>query len=97
MGPALLVTGSALPGDTAIEMTIRRAGAEVFRGATSLARMKRPLSELAAYLFRETSFPRGCVLLTGTGVVPEDHFTLASGDEVDIVIAPIGTLTNRVE
>jgi 2-dehydro-3-deoxy-D-arabinonate dehydratase len=58
--------------------------------------MKRTPEELAAYLFRDNSFPAGCFLLTGTGVVPDSDFTLAPGDEVAITIQPIGTLKNRV-
>ena len=59
--------------------------------------MKRRPEELVEYLYRETSFPSGCILLTGTGIVPPDTFTLQSGDEIAITIAGIGTLTNSVE
>ena len=58
--------------------------------------MKRRPEELVEYLFRETTFPMGCVLLTGTGVVPPDDFTLAPGDVITIEIPPIGALVNRV-
>ncbi len=58
--------------------------------------MKREPKELVEYLFRDNSFPHGCVLLTGTGIVPPDAFTLASGDEIAITIEPIGTLMNTV-
>jgi 2-dehydro-3-deoxy-D-arabinonate dehydratase len=58
--------------------------------------MKRSPAELVEYLYREMSFPRGCVLLTGTGVVPPDSFTLEAGDEVGITIEPVGRLVNRV-
>ena len=58
--------------------------------------MKRRPEELVAYLFAETTFPDGCLLMTGTGIVPPDDFTLVSGDEVRITIPPIGTLTNVV-
>jgi 2-dehydro-3-deoxy-D-arabinonate dehydratase len=58
--------------------------------------MKRRPSELAGFLFRDNSFPSGCYLLTGTGIVPESGFTLAPGDEIAITIEPIGTLVNRV-
>ena len=58
--------------------------------------MKRDPRELVEYLYRETSFPMGCYLLTGTGIVPPDSFTLERGDEVRITIEPIGTLTNTV-
>jgi 2-dehydro-3-deoxy-D-arabinonate dehydratase len=58
--------------------------------------MKRTPRDLVDYLFRDNSFPHGCLLLTGTGVVPPDDFTLAIGDEIAIVIEPIGTLVNTV-
>ena len=59
--------------------------------------MRRTPEELVNWLFRETSFPHGVVLLTGTGVIPPDTFTLHSGDRVSITIPPIGTLVNAVE
>jgi 2-dehydro-3-deoxy-D-arabinonate dehydratase len=68
----------------------------VFRGATRLAQMRRSPRELVEWLFRDNSFPDGCYLLTGTGIVPGNDFTLARGDEVAITIEPIGTLRNRV-
>ena len=71
-------------------------GSVAFGGATSLAQLKRDPQELVDYLFRETSFPTGAYLLTGTGIVPPDEFTLAVGDEVCITIEPIGTLRNVV-
>jgi 2-dehydro-3-deoxy-D-arabinonate dehydratase len=58
--------------------------------------MRRTPAELVDFLYRECSFPNGCYLLTGTGIVPAGDFTLASGDEIEITIDPIGTLTNRV-
>ena len=59
--------------------------------------MRRKPQELVEYLYRETSYPTGCVLLTGTGIIPPDAFTLKSGDLVEITIEPIGTLVNAVE
>lgn len=97
LGPALLLTDAPLASDTAIALTIARAGAIAFEGATTLAQMRRTPEELVGYLFRELSFPNGCVLLTGTGVIPPDAFTLQSGDVVSITVAPIGTLVNTVE
>ena len=58
--------------------------------------MRRTPEELVQFLYRETSFPQGCVLLTGTGVVPPDDFTLREGDAIAITIEPIGTLENVV-
>ena len=97
LGPALLVTDTPLSSETTIAVTIARAGAIAFEGATTLAQMRRTPEELVGYLFRELSFPNGCVLLTGTGVIPPDAFTLQSGDVVSITIPPIGTLVNTVE
>ena len=96
LGPAVLVTSAPLPPTTEIRLTIRRAGQTAFEGATTLASMKRRPEELVEYLYRDNSFPNGCLLLTGTGVVPPDDFTLAHGDEVTIAIEPIGTLVNTV-
>lgn len=80
----------------AIQMTIARDGTPVFSGETSTAQMRRTPQELAAYLFRELTFDAGAFLLTGTGIVPPDEFTLQSGDVVSITIAGIGTLENPV-
>jgi 2-dehydro-3-deoxy-D-arabinonate dehydratase len=96
LGPGLLVTGAALPADTSIAIEIRRAGASAFSGATTISQIKRTFTELAEYLFRDNAFPHGAYLMTGTGVVPPDTFTLRSGDEIRITIAPIGTLVNPV-
>ena len=69
----------------------------MFQGSTCLAEMKRRVEDLVAFLFRESSFPNGCFLLTGTGIVPPDTFTLAPGDQVKISIDGIGVLANTVE
>jgi len=97
LGPALLVQEEPLPPDTSIALRIVRAGAAAFEGSTTLARMRRPLTELVTYLYRETSFPAGCLLFTGTGIVPPDGFALQSGDEIEVTVPAIGTLHNRVE
>ena len=96
LGPCVLVDDEAPPRSTEIVMSIHRAGKEVFAGNTSLLQMKRGFQELVEYLYRDNSFPAGCFLLTGTGVVPPDSFTLESGDEIAITIEPIGTLKNTV-
>ena len=96
LGPALLIAGETLPPDTTIALIINRGGVPVFQGSTSLAQMRRTPEELVQYLYRETSFPHGAVLLTGTGVVPPDDFTLQIGDAIAITIPPIGTLENVV-
>ena len=96
LGPCVLLSPDPLPPETTIDLLVTRGGAEAFRGTTSLAAMRRTPEELVSYLFRENTFPEGCVLLTGTGVVPPDEFTLRSGDEIRITIPPIGTLMNPV-
>ncbi len=79
-----------------ITVTIWREQREVFSGQTSVNQLKRSFKELAGYLWRSQSFPGGVVLLTGTGVVPDDSFTLAPGDRVSIAIDGIGELANTV-
>ncbi|MDB6140189.1 MAG: fumarylacetoacetate hydrolase, partial [Verrucomicrobiaceae bacterium] len=79
---------------TAISIVIKRAGTSVFNGETQLDQLKRTPSELAAWLFKDNDFPNGAFLMTGTGIVPGDDFTLALGDEVSITIDGIGTLVN---
>ncbi|MHB8898520.1 MAG: fumarylacetoacetate hydrolase family protein [Thermoguttaceae bacterium] len=96
LGPGILVTDDPLPATTEIRLAITRAGSVVFADSTQLGQMKRSPAELVAYLFRDNSFPAGCFLLTGTGIVPDSRFTLAPGDEIAITIEPIGTLKNRV-
>jgi 2-dehydro-3-deoxy-D-arabinonate dehydratase len=95
LGPGLVVR-EPLPKETPIEISILRGGVSVFSGATALDRMKRTLPELAEWLWRDNDFPAGCYLLTGTGVVPPNDFSLASGDEIRIAIAGVGTLVNAI-
>ncbi|WP_025765172.1 fumarylacetoacetate hydrolase family protein [Dyadobacter tibetensis] len=96
LGPCLYVSKTALAGDTVIDLSIIRQGVEVFNEEVLLSQMKRTPDELLDYLFRELSFPTGCYLMTGTGIIPPSDFTLHSGDIVHITIEPIGTLTNIV-
>lgn len=96
LGPCLLVSDEPLPATTEIKLEIRREGRVAFSGETSLKELKRKPEELAHYLYRNNSFPHGCFLFTGTGIVPPDSFTLQHGDEISITIPPIGTLTNSV-
>jgi 2-dehydro-3-deoxy-D-arabinonate dehydratase len=79
-----------------IGVRIQRAERLVFEGSTRLANIKRSFAELIDYLFRSQTFPDGVVLLTGTGVVPPDDFTLAEGDRVRIEVSGIGALDNTV-
>ncbi|MEO8100368.1 MAG: fumarylacetoacetate hydrolase family protein [Acidobacteriota bacterium] len=97
IGPAILVTKEAPGKTTKIALKITRAGKVVFDDFTTLAELKRPLEELVEYLYRESSFPGGCMLMTGTGLVPGDAFTLLPADRVEISIDGIGTLANMVE
>jgi 2-dehydro-3-deoxy-D-arabinonate dehydratase len=90
------VTSHLLPSSTEINMEILRGGQTAFAGSTTLASLKRDPALLVKYLYRDNSFPRGCFLLTGTGVVPPDSFTLDQGDEIRIAITGIGTLINTV-
>jgi 2-dehydro-3-deoxy-D-arabinonate dehydratase len=96
MGPCLLLEGGDLPKETAIRIRIERGGASAYSGQTTLAELKRPVTELVSYLLRENSFPEGVFLMTGTGIVPHDEFTLAGGDRISISIENIGTLENVV-
>jgi 2-dehydro-3-deoxy-D-arabinonate dehydratase len=96
LGPCLLISDEALPASTEISLQILRNGASAFSGSTTLKEMKRKPQELVEYLYRSSSFPHGCFLFTGTGVVPPDSFTLQHGDEIRITIPPIGTLANVV-
>lgn len=79
-----------------IQLQIRRDGQVAFEGETSVGQIKRSFEELADYLFRSQEFPQGAVLLTGTGIVPPDNFTLQPADSVRITISGIGTLENNV-
>jgi 2-dehydro-3-deoxy-D-arabinonate dehydratase len=97
LGPGLYVTDDPLPASTQISLRITRGRDVAFQGDTTLAQMRRKPEELVEYLYRETSYPAGCVLLTGTGIIPPDAFTLQSGDLVEITIEPIGTLSNVVD
>jgi 2-dehydro-3-deoxy-D-arabinonate dehydratase len=97
LGPVVTLA-SALPplGQVTIELKIERAGSPAFQGSTQLTQMARTFESLVDWLFRENSFPNGVVLLTGTGIVPPDDFSLRSGDRVRILISGIGELVNPV-
>lgn len=97
LGPCIYATKEPLPADTRINLEIKRNGSAVFQDGVEIKQMKRQLGELASFLYRECSFPSGSFLMTGTGIVPSNDFTLQSGDEIIININPIGTLINTVE
>jgi 2-dehydro-3-deoxy-D-arabinonate dehydratase len=96
LGPCLYVPRHPMTTDTAISIVIKRNNAAVYEGQTSLAQLKRKPDELVGYLFRSNSFSSGVFLMTGTGLVPDNDFTLATDDVVQITIEHIGTLTNTV-
>ncbi len=96
IGPCLLLTDS-LPPETAISITIARGETVEYEAATPISQLKRGLDELAGWLFRENELPDGCLLLTGTGLVPPGKWTLEAGDVIRISIGGIGMLENFVE
>ncbi|MCB0012083.1 MAG: fumarylacetoacetate hydrolase family protein [Anaerolineales bacterium] len=83
--------------DVTIQVRIERAGQTMFAGQTNTGQIKRTLAELVEYLGRCKSFRHGVLLMTGTGVVPPDEFTLLAGDTVAITIEPIGQLVNEIK
>ena len=98
LGPVITLVDAMPPADqVTIRLQISRAGKTMFDGSTKVSAMKRGFEELIDWLGKETSFPDGAVLLTGTGVVPPDDFSLELGDMVHIDISGIGRLTNPVE
>jgi 2-dehydro-3-deoxy-D-arabinonate dehydratase len=96
IGPCIYVTDNPLSGDTTIRLEINRGGKNAFEGTIKLSQMKRTPEELVFFVYKECSFPDGCLIMTGTGIVPENDFTLKSGDEIKISIDEIGTLVNEV-
>jgi 2-dehydro-3-deoxy-D-arabinonate dehydratase len=96
LGPGILIQEEPMPLTAEIAMEILRKGQAEFSGTIRLAEMKRDPRTLVEYLYRDQSFPFGCFLLTGTGIIPPDAFTLQSGDEIRISISGIGTLVNHV-
>lgn len=97
LGPAItLVDRMPAPHETTIELVIRRGDAVAFEGSVKVDQMKRSYEELIGFLERDNSFPAGVFLMTGTGIVPCEDFTLAAGDVIEISINGIGTLINPV-
>lgn len=97
LGPCILALNEPLPKSTEIQLEIRRGSETVFAGSTTLESLKRDPETLVKYLYRDNVFPNGCFLLTGTGIVPPDSFTLRPADQITITIPPIGVLSNSVE
>lgn len=96
LGPAILIQNEPPAPTTRIHLQIDRAGAPAFEGETTVSQLKRTPAELAGFLFRDNTFPTGTFLMTGTGIVPGDEFTLQSGDVISITIDGIGTLVNLI-
>jgi 2-dehydro-3-deoxy-D-arabinonate dehydratase len=96
LGPGILVSTEPLNALTEISIEIVRLGYVEFTGRVALAELKRDPRTLVEYLFRDNTFPNGCFLMTGTGIVPPSSFTLMCGDLIRIAIEPIGTLENEV-
>jgi len=96
LGPCLYVTDKALSSNTNIHLAIRRNKTVMFEDQIEISQMKRTPEELVSFVFRECSFPYGCFIMTGTGIVPGNDFTLQSGDEISIAIDNIGKLVNVV-
>jgi len=96
LGPCIYVTDQMIDGNTMIRLIIRRNNESAFDGNIAVSQIKRPLTELVSFVYRECSFPDGCFIMTGTGIVPPNDFTLQSGDEIIIEIDHIGRLANTV-
>ncbi|TWT35239.1 Fumarylacetoacetate (FAA) hydrolase family protein [Posidoniimonas corsicana] len=97
VGPGVFVPGEPISPESKVHVLIRRAGGIAFEGETTLNQMKRRHEELVEFLFRENAHPYGVLLMTGTGIVPPDDFTLEPDDVVDITIDGIGTLSNPMQ
>jgi 2-dehydro-3-deoxy-D-arabinonate dehydratase len=96
LGPAIWIRSEVPPSETEIALTIEREGRVAFYGATDLNQLKKPIPVLIEYLFRDNAFPVGCLLMTGTGIVPPNDFSLKAGDSITVRITEIGELVHRV-
>ena len=96
LGPCIYVPANPISPDTTIEISIERNDVVMFADRIAISQMKREHTDLVTYLYKECSFPNGCFLMTGTGIVPPNSFTLQSGDSIIITIENIGTLKNKV-
>ena len=95
LGPCILLASEPI-GKNVIRLEILRGSGAVFSGSTSIAELKRDPQQLIGFLYRDLSFPQGAFLMTGTGIVPGDDFTLQKGDVIRIAIEQIGVLENHV-
>jgi 2-dehydro-3-deoxy-D-arabinonate dehydratase len=97
VGPCIYIPETPLSKETQIELEILRDNKVVVKDSISINQMKRSLEELVLFVYRECSFRFGCLIMTGTGIVPPNDFTLHIGDVIRIKIDPIGTLINTVK
>ncbi len=98
LGPVItLADAMPKPDQLTLRMQIDRGGERIFSGSTNISQMARTFDDLVGWLGRDNSFPHGVVLLTGTGIVPPDNFSLAAGDVITIDATGIGRLINIVE
>jgi len=97
LGPCVYITDKPLDANTTISMGIYRDSKKVFEGSIMISQIKRTMPELVSFVYRECSFPNGCLIMTGTGIVPGSDFTLQSRDEIKISIDNIGELVNTVQ
>jgi 2-dehydro-3-deoxy-D-arabinonate dehydratase len=96
LGPCIWISEEKIAPETIISMKIFRAKTFVFSGEVKWQQMKRTPESLVSFVYRECSFPNGCYIMTGTGIVPPKDFSLLSGDSIHITIPPMGTLFNNV-
>jgi 2-dehydro-3-deoxy-D-arabinonate dehydratase len=96
LGPCIYLTDKPLESTTTISLEINRDNKKAFESAIAISQIKRTFEELVSFVYRECSFPHGCLIMTGTGIVPGSDFTLKSGDVIKISIDNIGTLVNSV-
>lgn len=97
LGPCIFVTDEPLDVNTTIHLEIKRKEQVVFEGSVAISQIKRRFEDLVSFVYRECSFPGGCLIMTGTGIVPGNDFTLQSDDEISIRIDGIGCLVNKVK
>jgi 2-dehydro-3-deoxy-D-arabinonate dehydratase len=97
VGPSVLISSTPPSVETQVRLTIIRSGQPIVQDSTTLAQIKRGFEELVEWLFKENCHPQGCLLMTGTGIVPSADFTLQAGDVVEISIDGLGTLVNTME
>ncbi len=96
IGPLIVPASQINPHQLSIHLKIERNGEVAFEEKTSTATMKRKVPELVEWLFRDNEFPQGVLMMTGTGIIPPDSFSLAPGDVVSIEIEGLGVLSNTV-